>query len=155
MQQLGSVVPDFTLIEADGTQVSLSAYRGRKVVLYFYPKDMTASCTKEACDFRDAFPAFGQLDAVVIGVSPDSIKSHQKFKDKQELPFLLVSDPDHTAAELFGVWQLKKMYGREYMGIVRSTFVIDEEGTLVSEWRNLKVAGHVEAVLDKVKELGR
>lgn len=144
--QVGSPAPEFELESAEGP-VSLSQYRGRKVVLYFYPKDNTPTCTQETCDFRDAHPAFGDTGAVVLGVSPDDLKAHRKFADKFGLPFLLLSDPEHRVAELYGVWQLKKLYGREYMGIVRSTFLIDEDGILRREWRNVRVKGHAEAVL--------
>lgn len=148
--QVGSPVPDFELESAEGP-VRLSQYRGRKVVLYFYPKDNTPACTQETCDFRDAHPAFYDSGAVVLGVSPDDLKAHRKFADKFGLPFLLLSDPDHRVAELYGVWQLKKLYGREYMGIVRSTFLVDEKGVLRAEWRNVRVKGHAEKVLDATK----
>lgn len=151
--QVGSPAPEFELESAE-EQVSLSQYRGRKVVLYFYPKDNTPTCTQESCDFRDAHPAFGDSGAVVLGVSPDDLKAHRKFADKFGLPFLLLSDPDHRVAELYGVWQLKKLYGREYMGIVRSTFLIDEDGILRREWRNVRVKGHAEAVLAAVRGEG-
>lgn len=144
--KVGSPAPEFELDSAEGP-IRLNQYRGRKVVLYFYPKDNTPTCTQETCDFRDAHPAFGDSGAVVLGVSPDDLKAHRKFTDKFGLPFLLLSDPDHRVAELYGVWQLKKLYGREYMGIVRSTFLIDEEGILRREWRNVRVKGHAEAVL--------
>lgn len=150
--QIGLPAPDFKLESADGP-VSLSQYRGRKVVLYFYPKDNTPTCTQETCDFRDAHPAFGDSGAVVLGISPDDLKSHRKFSDKFGLPFTLLSDPEHQVAELYGVWQLKKLYGREYMGIVRSTFLIDEDGVLRAEWRNVKVKGHTEKVLEAVRGL--
>ncbi|THF78757.1 thioredoxin-dependent thiol peroxidase [Cohnella fermenti] len=145
---IGQAVPDFVLPSSTGENVRLSDYQGRKVIVYFYPKDNTTSCTQEACDFRDAHPQFEEAGAVVLGISPDPVKSHLKFIGKHELPFQLLSDPDHEVAELFGVWQEKTMYGRRYMGIVRSTFLIDEQGKLVKEWRGLRVKGHVEAVLE-------
>lgn len=151
--QVGQPVPDFKLPASDGKEVALSDFRGKKVVLYFYPKDMTPGCTTEACDFRDAFSEFAQYNAVVLGVSPDNLQSHEKFIAKHNLPFLLLSDEDHEVAERFGVWKQKKNFGREYMGIERSTFVIDEEGKLVKEWRNVRVKGHVEEVLDFVKSM--
>ncbi|GIO32104.1 MULTISPECIES: thioredoxin-dependent thiol peroxidase [Paenibacillus] len=144
---IGQEVPDFTLPASSGEDVTLSGFRGRKVVLYFYPKDMTEACTKEACSFRDSHHILEAKGAVVLGVSPDPVKSHGKFTEKYGLPFLLLSDEDHRVSEMYGVWQLKKMYGREYMGIVRSTFLIDEEGKLLKEWRNVRVKGHTEDVL--------
>lgn len=139
---VGDMVPDFTLPASTGEEITLSSFRGRKVVLYFYPKDNTPACTQEACDFRDALPQIEAKGAVVLGISPDELKSHGKFAEKYSLPFPLLSDKDHHVSELYGVWQLKKMYGREFWGVVRSTFLIDEEGRLVKEWRKLRVAGH-------------
>lgn len=136
------MVPDFTLPASTGEEITLSSFRGRKVVLYFYPKDNTPACTQEACDFRDALPQIEAKGAVVLGISPDELKSHGKFAEKYSLPFPLLSDKDHHVSELYGVWQLKKMYGREFWGVVRSTFLIDEEGRLIKEWRKLRVAGH-------------
>lgn len=150
--QPGQPVPDFTLTAGSGETVTLSQFRGKYVVLYFYPKDMTPTCTEESCQFRDYNGQFKALNTEVIGISPDDLKSHVKFATKHELPFLLLSDPDHEVCELFGVWQLKKMYGREYMGVVRSTFVIDPKGKLVREWRGVRIKGHVEQVLEAVKE---
>ncbi|MED4603148.1 thioredoxin-dependent thiol peroxidase [Paenibacillus validus] len=150
--QIGQVVPDFTLTAGSGETVTLSQFRGRKVVLYFYPKDMTPTCTEQSCQFRDYNEQFAKTGTVVLGISPDDLKAHQKFAAKYELPFPLLSDPDHQVAEKYGVWALKKLYGREYMGIVRSTFLIDEEGRLVREWRKVRVKGHVEQVLQAVKE---
>ncbi|CCQ94054.1 putative bacterioferritin comigratory protein; putative peroxiredoxin [[Clostridium] ultunense Esp] len=146
MVQIGEKVPDFTLPGSNGEMVSLSDFRGKKVILYFYPKDMTPGCTTEACDFRDAHDKILDKGAVVIGISPDPIKSHAKFIEKHALPFLLLADENHEVAEMFGVWKLKKRYGREYMGIERSTFLIDEGGVLREEWRNVKVEGHVQEV---------
>lgn len=144
--QVGQSVPEFTLEASGGQEISLSDYRGKKIVLYFYPKDSTPGCTQEACDFRDSAAAYEQKGAVVLGISPDPVKSHDKFAQKYELSFPLLSDPDHAVAEAFGVWQLKKMYGKEYEGIVRSTFLIDEEGLLIKAWSKVKVKGHTEEV---------
>ncbi|EPY14801.1 peroxiredoxin Q/BCP [Paenibacillus sp. cl6col] len=151
--ELGQVIPDFTLPASTGQDVKLSDYRGKKVVIYFYPKDMTPGCTQESCDFRDYHGDFEKHGVVVLGISPDPIKSHTKFIEKHSLPFTLLSDMEHEVADLFGVWQLKKMYGREYYGIVRSTFLIDEEGKLIKEWRSVKVKGHTNEVLEAVREL--
>lgn len=150
---LGQIVSDFTLPSSSGEEVSLSDFRGKKVVLYFYPKNMTPSCTDEACDFRDRHRELREAGAEVMGISPDPVKSHGRFIQKHELPFLLLSDEDHAVSELFGVWQLKKMYGREFEGIVRSTFLIDEEGRLIREWRKIRVKGHADEVLQAVREL--
>ncbi|KOR76995.1 thioredoxin-dependent thiol peroxidase [Paenibacillus solani] len=147
---IGSQVPDFSLPASNGEEIALSDFRGRKVVLFFYPKNMTPTCTEEACSFRDNYSALEQADAVVIGISPDPPKSHTRFIDKHSLPYLLLSDEEHKVSDMFGVWQMKKMFGREYMGIVRSTFLIDENGKLAAEWRKVKVKGHVEAVLAAV-----
>ncbi|MDQ0196689.1 thioredoxin-dependent thiol peroxidase [Paenibacillus wynnii] len=145
---IGDTVPDFTLPASDGNQVSLSQYRGQKIILYFYPKDMTPACTQEACEFRDVHDQITIKGAVILGISPDRLESHTKFIAKNELPFLLLSDEDHKVSEMFGVWQLKKLYGKEFMGIVRSTFLIDEEGVLKQEWRKVRVKGHVEAAVE-------
>ncbi|MCR8635701.1 thioredoxin-dependent thiol peroxidase [Paenibacillus radicis (ex Xue et al. 2023)] len=151
--EIDKVVPDFTLLASSGQEVSLQQYRGKRLVIYFYPADMTPSCTQEACDFRDYNGQFAQLNAEVIGISPDDLKKHDKFITKCELPFLLLSDPDHQVCELFGIWQLKKLYGKEYMGVVRSTFLIDENGKLVKEWRKVRVKNHVAEVLQALKEM--
>ena len=148
--KIGETVPDFTLPASNGNPVSLSQYRGQKVILYFYPKNMTAACTQEACEFRDAHERIAAKDAVILGISADSLESHAKFIAKNGLPFLLLSDEEHKVSEMFGVWQLKKMYGREFMGIVRSTFLINETGILREEWRKVRVKGHVEAALQKL-----
>ena len=138
--------PDFTLPTDQGTELSLADLRGRNVVLYFYPKDDTSGCTTQACSFRDAFPRFGDLDAVILGVSPDSVKSHQKFKAKYELPFTLLADTEHAVAEAYGVWKEKSMYGRKYMGIERTTFVIGPDGEIVHTFDKVKPAGHADEV---------
>lgn len=152
--QIGQTVPDFTLPGSNGKDVSLSDFRGKKVVLYFYPKDMTPGCTTESCDFRDYHSGFEELNAVVLGISPDDLTSHDKFIEKHNLPFVLLADEEQKVSELFGVWKLKKMYGKEFMGIERSTFLIDEEGKLANQWRKVKVDGHVQEVLEAVRELG-
>lgn len=144
---VGQRAPDFELQEDGGGTVSLKELRGRKVVLYFYPKDDTPGCTKEACAFRDAQQGFEARDAVIVGVSPDPVDRHAKFRKKYGLPFRLGSDPDHAAAEAYGVWVEKNMYGKKYMGVERSTFLIDESGEVAAVWRKVKVPGHVDDVL--------
>ena len=136
-------------IDIDGIEkeYSLNDFKGQKVILYFYPKDNTSGCTQEACDFRDNINRLTNF-ATVIGVSPDSIKSHLKFKEKQVLNFILLSDPEHKLAEAFNVWVEKSMYGRKYMGIERSTFVLDEKLNVIKEWRKVKVKGHVDDVIE-------
>ncbi|MBP2078680.1 thioredoxin-dependent thiol peroxidase [Oceanobacillus polygoni] len=150
--EIGKQVEDFTLPSQSGEQVSLSDFKGKHVVLYFYPKDMTPGCTTEACDFRDQHESFAELDAVIIGVSPDPVESHQKFINKHDLPFLLLADEDHKLAEMFDVWKLKKNFGKEYYGIERSTFIIDKEGKLQKEFRKVRVKGHVEEALEFIRE---
>ena len=140
--------PDFTLDSDDGEQVSLAQFRGKKVVLYFYPKDNTSGCIKEACSFRDDHSLFLMKGAVVIGVSPDSLSSHRKFRAMFALPFYLLSDPDHVVAEAYGAWGEKTRAGRTYEGIFRSTFVIDEEGNIVKVFPNVKPADHAQEVLE-------
>lgn len=144
-------VPEIELTGDNGEKVKLSDFKGKHIVLYFYPKDMTPGCTTEACDFRDRHQSFAELDAVIIGVSPDSQDKHQKFKEKHDLPFLLLVDDEQKLSEAFGVWKLKKNFGKEYMGIERSTFLINKEGTLVKEWRKVKVKDHVEEALEELK----
>lgn len=151
--QVGELAPDFVLPASNGENVSLSEYRGRNVVLYFYPKDMTTACTQESCDFRDANAEMLKHNTVILGISIDTVKSHQRFIEKKELPFLLLADTEHAVCELYGVWQLKKLYGREYMGLVRSTFLINAEGRLVQEWRKVRVKGHTQQVLEAVQQL--
>jgi peroxiredoxin Q/BCP len=143
----GDKAPDFTLPTDGGGSVTLSKLKGRRVVLYFYPKDDTSGCTAEACGFRDALPDFRKIDAAVIGISRDSVAAHDKFKKKYDLTFVLASDTDGKVCERFGTWVEKSMYGRKYMGIDRSTFLIDEKGVVRKEWRKVKVPGHVDAVL--------
>lgn len=135
-------------LDKDGNEnkYTLADFKGQKVVLYFYPKDNTSGCTQEACDFRDNISRITS-SAAVIGVSPNDIKSHRKFKEKQDLNFLLFADTEHVLSEAFGVWKEKSMYGKKYMGIERSTFILDEKGSIVHEWRKVKVNGHVDEVL--------
>ncbi|WP_026573526.1 thioredoxin-dependent thiol peroxidase [Bacillus sp. UNC438CL73TsuS30] len=150
--ELGVTAPDFELEASNGEKVKLSDFRGTNVVVYFYPKDMTPGCTTEACDFRDRIQDFTDVDAVILGISPDPIDKHQKFIEKYGLPFLLLADTAHTVAESFDVWKLKKNFGKEYMGIERSTFIIDKQGKLVKEWRKVQVKGHVDAALTYIRE---
>jgi peroxiredoxin Q/BCP len=153
MAELGKKAPAFTMPTDGGGKISLKDLKGQKVVLYFYPKDDTPGCTKEACGFRDALPDFTKIDAVIIGVSKDTVAKHDKFKDKYDLPFTLASDEDGKVCEAYGTWIEKSMYGRKYMGIDRSTFLIDEKGVLRGEWRKVKVKGHVEEVLEAAQAL--
>jgi peroxiredoxin Q/BCP len=148
MVEAGSPAPDFTLPSDDGGDVSLAGLRGRKVVLYFYPKDDTPGCTTQACDFRDALPRFEGVDAVVLGVSADSVESHAKFRAKHHLNFPLLADVDHEVSEAYGVWKEKNLYGRKSMGIERSTFLIDEEGNVERVWRKVKAQGHAELLTE-------
>lgn len=149
--QLGKIVPPVTLLASNGEEISLSQFLGKKLIIYFYPKDNTPTCTQESCDFRDYTSQFRANGAELIGISPDPIKSHHKFIEKHTLPFLLLSDIELTAAHLFDVWRLKKLYGREYMGVERSTFLLDAQGMLVREWRRIKIKNHVNEVLEAVK----
>jgi peroxiredoxin Q/BCP len=135
----------------NGEKISLKSFRGKKVVLYFYPKDMTSGCTQEACDFRDALPDFKKIKAEVIGISIDSQASHRKFRDKYDLPFILLSDENKEVVQKYGVWKEKSMYGRKYMGIERTTFIIDEEGKIQNIIPKVKVAGHIEEVKKAIK----
>jgi len=151
MLQEGTMAPDFTLPADGGGEVSLSDYRGKKVVLYFYPKDNTSGCTTEACGFRDDYSQLLAAGAAVLGVSPDSVKSHVGFKTKYSLPFALLSDPDHEVAEAYGAWGEKKMYGKTYEGILRSTFLIDEEGCIAKVFPKVKPAGHSQEVLEALQ----
>jgi peroxiredoxin Q/BCP len=148
---LGKPVKDFSLPSTGGATFKLSAHRGTKLVLYFYPKDSTPGCTAEGADFRDRYKEFRKAGCEVLGISRDSLKSHENFKAKMKFPFDLLSDADESACKQFGVVKLKNMYGRKVRGIERSTFVVDERGVLVREWRGVKVPGHVEEVLSFVK----
>lgn len=148
--EAGQPAPDFSLEADDGTTIDLASLRGSSVVLYFYPKDDTTGCTAQACEFRDMRGDYDAAGVRVIGVSPDPLKSHVKFRDKHELPFTLLSDPDHEAAEAYGVWVEKSMYGRTYMGIERSTFVIDADGVLTAALYKVKPKGHAASVLELI-----
>ncbi len=150
MLKVGDAAPAFTAPSDSGQNLSLKDLRGKKVILYFYPKDNTPGCTKEACDFRDATDRLQSKGVAVLGVSPDSVASHQKFKTKYSLPFPLIVDEDHRIAEAYGVWREKSLYGRKFMGIVRSTFVIDDEGKIAEVRQKVKVNGHVESLLETV-----
>ncbi len=146
----GDPAPELTLTSDSGETLSLSDYRGKTLVLYFYPKDDTPGCTTEACEFRDAYDRFREQGVEVVGVSPDGAESHRRFREKYELPFPLLADPEHAAAEAFGVWVERKNYGRTYMGILRSTFVIGPDGTVVRALRGIKPAGHATKLLEQV-----
>ncbi len=150
MLEIGSTAPDFELEDSEGNKVSLSDFRGKKVVLYFYPKDSTPGCTIEAHAFRDHKDEFAEKNTVVIGVSKDSTKSHKKFTDKHDLNFTLLSDPDKTLCSAYGVWGEKKMCGKKYMGITRTTYVIDEEGKVEKVYEKVRVKGHVKKVLSEL-----
>jgi peroxiredoxin Q/BCP len=149
----GTKAPAFTLPNQNDEKVKLSDFKGQWVVLYFYPKDNTPGCTTEACEFTSGVPAFDKLNAVVLGVSPDSTRSHQNFIAKYDLKFPLLSDPEHTVLEKYGVWQLKKNYGKEYYGVSRTTFLIDPQGKIAKVWEKVKAAGHAEAVKEELATL--
>ena len=151
--ELGNKAPDFTLPTDGAGTVTLSKLNGKKVVLYFYPKDDTSGCTAEACGFRDSFPDYGGTGAVVIGISKDTVASHDKFKKKHGLPFILASDTSGDVCEKYGVWVEKSMYGRKYMGIERATFLIDGAGTVRGVWHKVRVPGHVVEVLKAARAL--
>jgi peroxiredoxin Q/BCP len=152
MLEIGDIAPDFTLPTDGSGELTLSSIRGQQVVLYFYPKDDTSGCTKEACDFREKIKEFEKAGVVVFGLSPDSVQRHNKFKAKYDLPFSLIADEEKVALEAYGVWVEKSMYGRKYMGVERSTFLIDAEGRIKASWRKVKVPGHVDAVLSAAQE---
>ncbi|HLO76771.1 MAG TPA: peroxiredoxin [Magnetospirillum sp.] len=149
---VGQPAPAFTVQTDEGPR-SLGDYKGKRLVLYFYPKDDTSGCTSEAHQFRDEFPQFPVHNAEILGVSKDSIASHEKFRAKHSLPFPLASDTEGALCEAFGVWKEKSMYGKKYMGIERSTFLIDEAGVVVKEWRKVKVTGHIKDILDTLRGL--
>lgn len=151
--EAGSKAPDFTLLTHDGTKLKLSSLKGTPVVLYFYPKDDTPGCTREACGFRDAQAKLAKRKAVVLGVSPDGAASHEKFRTKYKLPFTLLADPDHAVAEKYGSWREKNMYGKKSMGIARSTFIIDAAGRVAKVFKAVKVDGHADQVLEALAGL--
>lgn len=153
MIEINQAAPDFTLPDQQGNEVTLSQLQGAPVVLYFYPKDDTPGCTRQACAFRDARASYEAAGARVVGVSPDSPPTHQKFVAKYELPFTLLSDADHRVCELYGVWQEKNLYGKKSMGIVRSTFLIDAQGIVRKVFRRVKVDGHSDKVLEAIQAL--
>lgn len=150
MLEVGTQAPDFTLLDQDGTPRSLSDYRGQRVILYFYPRDMTAGCTKQACGFAELYPQFQEKGAVVIGISKDSVKSHKRFEEKYGLPFTLLSDTDLVAIQAYDVWKEKKLYGKVSMGVVRSTYLIDEEGVIVRAIGKVKAADNPAQMLEEL-----
>jgi len=147
MVDVGDKAPDFTLKSDAGTEVSLSSFRGKKVVLYFYPKDGTSGCTQEAREFRDLAEEFGKQNAVILGVSKDSVESHQRFKEQNGIPFTLLSDPEARVLSQYGVWKQRSLYGRSFMGTERITFLIDEQGTIIKVYRKVKPKGHAQVCL--------
>ncbi len=147
----GNLAPEFTLQDESGSPRRLSDYRGRPVVLYFYPKDDTPGCTTEACNFRDDYSVYEQAGVTILGVSPDTVGKHTKFKAKYHLPFTLLADTDHKVCELYGVWGQKKKMGREYMGVLRTTFLVDSDGVITKVFENVKPAEHSEEVLEALK----
>ena len=153
MPDVGDKAPAFSLEDQAGKTVKLSDFKGKKVVLYFYPKDDTPGCTREACAFRDEHSALQKAGAVVLGVSPDSEASHARFAGKYKLPFPLLADPDHGVSEKYGAWGEKSLYGRKFMGITRSTFLIDGSGKVARVWPKVKVDGHVDQVLEAIREI--
>jgi len=153
MLEVGTEVPDFCLPNQDEEEICLRDIKGRWIVLYFYPKDNTPGCTTEACDFTAALPDFTGLDAIVLGVSPDSPEKHRKFIEKKELGITLLADEEKELCNLFGIWQLKKFMGKEYMGVVRSTFIIDPDGKIAANWTKVRVKEHVDTVKAKLQEL--
>ncbi len=153
MIEIADMAKDFCLPNQDEVDICLRDFKGKWVVLYFYPKDNTPGCTTEACDFTQNLPAFEELDAVILGISPDSPKKHRNFIEKKALKITLLSDEDKKVLQEYGVWQLKKMCGREYMGVVRTTYLIDPNGKVAYRWDKVKVKGHVQAVKEKLEEL--
>lgn len=149
--EVGKQAPNFTLLNQDGEEVSLADFKGKNVVLYFYPKDMTPGCTEQACNFRDNYEQFKLLNTEIIGISADPIERHQKFIEKHELPFQLLADTEQEVAKLYDVWKLKKMFGKEYYGIERSTFIIDKEGIVQKIERKVRVKGHIDATVEFIK----
>ncbi len=153
MLEEGTIAPNFTLNDQNENAISLNSFKGKWVVLYFYPKDMTSGCTTEACNFQESLPQLQKIEAVVLGVSKDSVKRHKKFAEKYNLQFHLLSDAESNVCETYGVWQKKRLYGREYMGINRSTFIIDPNGKIVKVYPKVKVKTHHEEVIADLKEL--
>ncbi len=153
MVKLNETIPNFTALATSETEVNLDSLKGHNTVIYFYPKDNTPGCTTEGQEFRDSIEDFSAANTVIYGVSRDSMRTHENFKAKHEFPFELISDPDEAFCKLFDVIKLKKLYGKEYLGIERSTFLVNEHGELVKEWRGVKVKGHVSEVLDACKEI--
>ncbi len=151
--KIGQKAPDFSLAASNKETISLKTFKGKRVVLYFYPKDLTSGCTTEACDFRDNLARLEKTGAVVLGISPDSLASHEKFIGKHDLNFLLLSDPEKTVLESYGVWKEKSLYGRKYMGVERTTFIIGKEGKIAHIFPKVKVKGHVDEVLEILKTL--
>jgi len=150
----GDKIPDLTLAATGGKDITLTGFKGKPLVVYFYPKDNTPGCTQEGQDFRDAYKDFGKAGVAIVGVSRDSIKSHENFAEKYKFPFPLLSDPDEVACKAFDVIKEKSLYGRKYMGVDRSTFLFDKAGKLAREWRSVKVKGHAEEVLEAARGLG-
>lgn len=149
----GDNAPAFSLPDQNGNNVNLDDFKGKTVILYFYPKDDTSGCTKEACQFRDSFPSFKKMNAVILGVSPDSVKSHKKFADKYNLSFSLLSDEEKSVIETYDVWKEKSMYGRKYMGVERTTFVIDKNGKIRKVFNKVRVPDHDRQILETLKEI--
>ena len=148
MLEVGTMAPDFTLLNQNGEEISLSQYRGQKVILYFYPKDNTPGCTKQACGFAQLYPDFTEKGAVILGVSKDSVKSHKKFEEKYQLPFTLLSDPDLVAIQAYDIWKEKNMYGKKVMGVVRTTYLINEEGIIEKAYTKVKAAQNPNDMLE-------
>lgn len=153
MLKIGDKAPDFSLLSDSGKKITLKSLKGHKVILYFYPKDNTSGCTKQACDFKDSIKSFENKETVIIGISKDSVESHKKFKTQFTLPFTLLSDEAGTALNDYGVWKEKSMYGKKYMGIERTTFLIDEKGKIKEIWNKVKVPGHIQDILNKILNL--
>lgn len=151
MLEKNFIAPDFELPDENGKLHKLSDYKGKNVLLYFYPKDDTTGCTTEACEFRDDYDEYEKAGVIILGVSPDSSKSHKKFKEKYDLPFVLLADEDHQVCEIYGVWGEKSMYGKKYYGVMRTTFLIDKEGKLVEIFEKVKPKGHSQQILSVLK----
>lgn len=151
MLNIGEKAPDFTLLNQDGEEVSLSQYKGKKVILYFYPRDNTPGCTKQACGFAERYPQFEELGAVVLGISKDSVASHKKFETKYNLPFTLISDPDLVAIQAYDVWKEKNMYGKKVMGVVRTTYLINEDGVIEKVYGKVKAADNPQEMLEVIQ----